>query len=102
KPLFYEAFAEAVHHKIHDVLASENPTFLDQAAELWGHFILSIFPIALEQGSADAWAATCYIMVHQLYGQTVSESFITEEFAVRFGEIEKLLRQMEWVEKPTE
>ncbi|HET6872765.1 MAG TPA: tetratricopeptide repeat protein, partial [Sporolactobacillaceae bacterium] len=68
KPLFYEAFAEVVHQKIHDVLASENPTLLDHAAQLWGHFILSFFPLPIQPENPDLWAAACYVMIHHIHG----------------------------------
>jgi pentatricopeptide repeat protein len=98
KPLFYEEFAEVVHQKIYDVLASENPTLLDHAAQLWGHFVLSLFPLPLETEDPNIWAATCYVMIHQIHGQSPSEHALKEEFSVNFDDITKSLEQMEKIE----
>lgn len=98
KSLFYEAFAEIVHQKIQDVLASENPTLLDQAAGLWGHFILSLFPLPLEPENPNLWAAACYIMIHQIHGQIPSTEALIEEFSVHIEDVEGPLEQLEKIE----
>jgi len=100
EPLFYEGLSEQVLKKIRDVLGSESPSLLDQASGLWGHFILTMYPLPLVADEATTWAAACYTLVHRMNGETVTDARLHQAFGLTLSEVQPALSQLEAVEAP--
>lgn len=67
--LFYGDFADTVHKLLNQTLGSDNPAFLNQAEELWRHFLISVYPLPVSNIPPKIWAEAVNFYVHQMNGQ---------------------------------
>lgn len=97
--LFYEGFSHLVDDLLEQALGSENPSLLESAVQIWGHFTIAVYPKPLEPNLPNVWAACCYCLAHQVHGLTVDYSHLQSLFDVTKESLAKPLSLLKAIEE---
>jgi tetratricopeptide (TPR) repeat protein len=97
--LFYEGFSHRVESLLEDALASENPSLLAVATQIWSHFTITVYPKTLEPNAPETWAAACFVFAHQINEVDVNQELLEDYFNVTNEELARPLTLLKSIEE---